>query len=69
MRRISSTVARQEVLGSVVEVGDQTVKQLRVSLQPLNRPGKGGGGRSWPAARMVINSSAISARVIGEPSS
>jgi hypothetical protein len=35
----------QKLLGSVVEVGGETVKQLGVSLQPLNRPGEGGGGR------------------------
>ena len=35
----------QEFLGSVVEVGDEAVEQLGVSLQPLHGPGQGGGGQ------------------------
>ena len=35
----------QQFVGSVVDVGDETVEQLGMSLHPLHRPGQGGGGR------------------------
>jgi hypothetical protein len=33
----------QQFFGSGIEIGDETVKQLRMSLQPLDGPGKCGG--------------------------
>jgi hypothetical protein len=35
----------QEFLGAGIDVGDETVKQLWMSLQSLDGPGKGGGSR------------------------
>ena len=38
-------VAVEEFFGSGIDVGDETIKQLWMSLQPLDGPGKGGGSR------------------------
>ena len=59
----------QEFLGSVVEVGDEAVEQLGCLCSRSTAQARVVAVVSWPAASMVINSSAISARVIGEPSS
>ena len=45
VRWISKIVACQEFFGSGIEVGDEAVKQLRVSLQSLDGPGQCGGSR------------------------